>query len=472
MSRTLFVISDLHIGGREGFQICSPAGRALLADFLRWVASLAEKGEDIHLVVNGDAVDFLAEEPFAEFTPDNDEARAKLQSILDSSTAVWGAFRRVAEAGAELTFLLGNHDLELALPGPHHLLRKTIGPGRVTFLFDNEALDLGEVLIEHGNRYDAWNIVDHDKLRSVRSALSRRESPPDFPAPAGSRLVINVMNGVKEELRFVDLLKPENDAMLPLLAALSPASATQIRLIIDYQRQMKRVRFTDEGSPVDSANISAADDGGMSRGGELDAGAQLARTLLDADAADSANISFSDDLDFLQLWRASGNAARRGELLDRLYIAFRHRLGAQSEAFKVDRELPEYLTAAESSARRGFKLVLYGHTHLVKRMPLAGGNARYINTGTWADLMMLPKAVLVEDRNAAIPALSSFVMDLERNQLKKWRRPLPTFARLEMDGTRLITADVFVYAGDDRFDPVPQDSLEPVAVEPTASAGA
>src|SRR5262245_53695144 len=135
MSRTLFVISDLHIGGREGFQICSPTGRALLADFLNWVASLAEDGEDIHLVVNGDAVDFLAEEPFAEFTTDNGEATAKLQSILDSSKPVWAAYRRLTCAGAEVTFLLGNHDLELTLPGPHKLLRDTIGRGRVSFLF-------------------------------------------------------------------------------------------------------------------------------------------------------------------------------------------------------------------------------------------------------------------------------------------------------------------------------------------------
>src|SRR5687767_5544315 len=201
MPRTIYVIYDLHIGGRPGFQICSPAGRALLADFLNWVASRAEGGEDLHLVVNGDAVDFLAEEPFAEFTGDNDAATAKLQSILDSSEAVWSAFRRVVGAGAEVTFLLGNHDLELTLPGPYQLLRETVGPGRVTFLFDNQALDLGDVLIEHGNRYDAWNIVNHDALRSIRSALSRRETPPDFPTPAGSRLVINVMNDVKDALR-------------------------------------------------------------------------------------------------------------------------------------------------------------------------------------------------------------------------------------------------------------------------------
>jgi UDP-2,3-diacylglucosamine pyrophosphatase LpxH len=477
MPRTLYVISDLHLGGRPGFQICSQKGRELLADFLGWIASRAEGGEDLHLVVNGDAVDFLAEQPFEEFTADNQKATAKLQSILDSSKPIWSAFRKVAGTGAEVTFLLGNHDLELTLPGPHKLLRETIGPGRVTFLFDNQALDLGDVLIEHGNRYDAWNIVNHDVLRSVRSAVSRREAPPDFPAPAGSRLVINVMNAVKEDLRFVDLLKPENDAVLPLLVALSPASWTRIRMVIEYHRQMQRVRFTDEGTPVDSANIADSGAmGSMSNMGDMamdtDPGASLAAAMINAESeGDSADIGFRENLDFLNLWRASGDAARRGELLDRLYTAFRHRLGAQAEAFKVDRELPEYLTAAESSARNGFKLVLYGHTHLVKRLAIAHGTARYLNTGTWADLMMLPRAVLVEDRAAAISALESFVMDLERNELDKWRRPLPCFARLEMEGTQLLDADVFVYKGKGHFDPVPAESLEPVAIDPADPRG-
>jgi hypothetical protein len=240
---------------------------------------------------------------------------------------------------------------------------------------------------------------------------------------------------------------------------------------------MKRVRFTDEGTPVDSANIADSGAlGSMSDGGDMamdsDPGAGLAAAMIDAEAGgDSADIGFHENLDFLDLWRASGDAARRGELLDRLYTAFRHRLGAQSEAFKVGRELPEYLTAAESSARNGFKLVLYGHTHLVKRISIAGGTARYLNTGTWADLMMLPRAILVEDRATAIPALASFVKDLERNKLDRWRRPLPSFARIEMEGAQLLDADVFVYKGKGQFDPIPAESLEPVAIDPADPEG-
>ena len=70
--------------------------------------------------------------------------------------------------------MLGNHDIELSLPGTRQLLLDRLGPGRIDFTYDNEALTIGPVLIEHGNRFDAWNAVPHGALRRLRSQLSRR----------------------------------------------------------------------------------------------------------------------------------------------------------------------------------------------------------------------------------------------------------------------------------------------------------
>ena len=456
MPRTVFVISDLHLGGRPGFQICSPAGRALLADFLDWIAHGAGGGTDLHLVVNGDLVDFLAEEPYEVFTADDTVAARKLDSILTSTKEVWDAFQKVSAAGVEITVLLGNHDLELALPGPTRLLRGAFGPGRVAFLFDNQALDLGDVLIEHGNRYDAWNVVDHDRLRQIRSAVSRRERPVDFPAPAGSRLVIDVMNGVKEQLRFVDLLKPENDAVLPLLAALTPVSAGQIRMVMRYFRMKRSVRYGPGQAPLDEGNIADTTDiatAPPSRGEQL-----ADEILLDLVGHDTAAIGFTETLDFFHLWR-NATPARHGELLGRLYDALRHRIGAHYEALKVDRDLPEYVEPATASTDRGFKVILYGHTHLAKRVPLSKGDL-YLNTGTWADLMMLPRALLRENKLEALADLDDYVADLANNRLDRWRRPVPTFARLEMDGARVLSAGVHVYTGGGRSEPLPPEMLE------------
>ena len=221
MDQTVYVISDLHLGGEPpsnespGFQICGEQTQELLADFLGWVAGQRRADHDIHLVVNGDSVDFLAEKPFAAFTVDQDEAERKLQNILNQTPKVWEEFRTVVESGAQVTFILGNHDLELTLPKPQGLLRRTLGPGRVQFLFDNKPLVIGSVLIEHGNQYDGWNAVKYAALRRIQSAVSRGETPEKFPEPPGSRLVVELMNEMKQQFRFVDLLKPEEESMLP-----------------------------------------------------------------------------------------------------------------------------------------------------------------------------------------------------------------------------------------------------------------
>ena len=64
MMRSLFVISDLHLGGDIGFQMCSPHGQSRLAEFIRYIAAQKSDVQDVHLVLNGDVVDFLAFDVF------------------------------------------------------------------------------------------------------------------------------------------------------------------------------------------------------------------------------------------------------------------------------------------------------------------------------------------------------------------------------------------------------------------------
>src|SRR5205085_1009003 len=186
MKQILFVISDLHLGGapasdgKPSFQMCSEKGRMRLAEFIGYAASQRKSNQDVHLVINGDIVDFLAEEEFAAFTASDSQAKAKLERILTTTEGVWKSFESFLGSGAKLTMLLGNHDVELSLPGPRRVLLERLGPGRMEFIYDNQAFVEGPVLIEHGNRYDSWNVISHDALREVRSALSRGEKAPVY----------------------------------------------------------------------------------------------------------------------------------------------------------------------------------------------------------------------------------------------------------------------------------------------------
>jgi len=457
MPQSVLVISDLHLGGASDFQMCSPDGQKLIAEFLEWTARRAHGGEDVHLVVNGDLVDFLAEVPFRALTVNDSDATRKFAEIVKRTKPVWDGFGAVASAGARITILLGNHDLELTLPGPSALLHETLGAGRISFLFGGEALDLGDVLIEHGNRCDSWNLVDHDSLRAIRSDISRRFEPlPVFPAPPGSKLVVDVMNSVKKELRFVDLLKPETDAVLPLLVALASVSVDQVQLVVDYYREQSRERFDDGQRPVNRSKVSNV---ATVVEQPMPPGAALALEMLAAndDGVDYRHVGAGGPLDFFHLWKTRSKE-RRHEMLGRLYEAFRYRVAEYGAAYSIDQERPEYLKAANASAHAGFKTVVYGHTHLAKRAPLVEG-ATYLNAGTWADLMRIPPGVLQGNRLVALGELEAFVGALESNDLGNWRRPRPTFAQIVMEGEDQITADVFRYIGGEEHTPLTDDGI-------------
>jgi UDP-2,3-diacylglucosamine pyrophosphatase LpxH len=465
---TVLIISDLHLGGEPGpggapgFRICTDVGERTLADFLGWAADLAGAGE-VHLVVNGDVVDFLAEKEFSPFTMDDGEAREKLRRILARTGPVWNGFRALLKAGGRLTLLLGNHDIELSLPGPRRMLAEELGGGRFEFLYDNQALTIGPVLIEHGNRYDSWNVVAHDQLREVRSAMSRREPAPELPPPAGSRMVHEIMNALKARFPFVDLLKPENAGVVPILAVLDPTVVQRVAAIGRLAAAARTVRFEADGRPLDPRNI-AAEPASRDR--------QMLRLAADLAAGGSAAdiIAVPRVSDLWQRLTNAADAARRQAELDLLLRACRARAELHAFTFDTGKEDETYLAPARAASERGFTVVSYGHTHLAKRIRLGTAGATvYVNTGTWADLMRFPDAVFSPDTAAARSALGPFVDDLRFGRLEAYREHIPTFARIEVSGDRVESADLCVFGAADRILRVGPGRLSAMPVDPGGS---
>ena len=173
-ARRVFVISDLHIGGLPPAMMSAPDR---LAAFIESLPSRLQPDEQLELVINGDFVDFLAIEPCEAWTSSSDRAREKLLKTVRASTftPVFDALGRLVAAGHRLTILLGNHDLELAIPAVRDSLLDALEatPHQVHCVFDGAAYRIGGALIEHGNRYDVANENDWDGLRTMASALSR-----------------------------------------------------------------------------------------------------------------------------------------------------------------------------------------------------------------------------------------------------------------------------------------------------------
>jgi len=466
MDRTVFVISDLHIGGdvdetntSRGFRLLTHVD--VLTAFVR---GLAERTEHTELVINGDFVDFLAEtdnDGWLPFVFDADIAARRLTRIIERDKAFFQALRDLLTQGHQLTVLLGNHDVELALPEvrrtlERHLEVKPTSPFK--FIYDGEAYTIGDAIVEHGNDYDEWNWVEHDKLLPIRKAQSCAIPLPnhDFKAPLGSQLVAKHMNPLKKSgYPWIDLLKPENETVIPLLLALDPGLRSQIweinklnRAAAGQAEKMQSLRVT-VGDIAAQSEMTPSPDEFLLRELSKVMSAQDARWFLDEVIKQEPPPSTSGDI-------ASGGPSK--STLLRLMIQnkdedFAQRIPILRKAFAVLKGHATFSREKETDARieraarthgkNGFKWVLFGHTHLAKNLKL-DGYTTYLNTGTWADLIELPDHILGNDEASEV-AFHSFIKDMASENYIKWVKFVPTYVRMVVKNGRVVNAELKEY---------------------------
>ncbi|HYV98067.1 MAG TPA: hypothetical protein VE967_11475 [Gemmatimonadaceae bacterium] len=488
MNRQTFIISDLHLGGvyardaapnDRGFRICTHAN-----DLARFIDALTAKpaGDPmIELVINGDLVDFLAERnaqtgEFASFNFDQDAALRKLGDIVTRDRVIFDALGRFLARGHRLVILLGNHDIELTMPAVRAALARAVGAMRGTdyeFVPGDEAYVVGDTLIEHGNRYDAWNMVDHEGLQRIAASLSRsqRAVREAFTPPPGSEMVARVINPIKEQYKFVDLLKPETGAVVPLLLALEPGFRSvmgKVALLAARARNAVRVSVqkptqaagigsdigswdsmdsfgSDIASGFDASAPAAPTDGDGALDAllreQLGADAGAVRSVLNENAPRTAGSdisTFGEIVDrtvgMARLLLATSGTDHRARL-NALLAAFRSLQNDQTFDETVE-TAKEYLDAATGLASNGIRNVVFGHTHMAKRIPLPSGGF-YLNSGTWADVMEFPRNIVAGDRDTALARLGEFVQNLVDGNFSSYALFRPTYVRLDVaaDGT-------------------------------------
>jgi UDP-2,3-diacylglucosamine pyrophosphatase LpxH len=255
--RTVYVISDLHLGGepeqgRRGFRINTH--EADLAEFIKSIGARQDNASE--LILNGDTFDFLAEkaadkEPFWKpFRNDETAAVDCLNTITRRCQGVIDALRSHLQQGHRLVILPGNHDIELSLPAMRKRLQELMAPhgGDYEFIGNGEAYRIGDVVIEHGDRLDEMNFVDYNLLRRYNGHLSRglaiREED-EFDPPAGSKLVASVLNDIKRTYRFIDLLKPGEGGRFP---SHSGVGARPTRRTEDHCHRLARGQASASGA--------------------------------------------------------------------------------------------------------------------------------------------------------------------------------------------------------------------------------
>src|SRR4029453_13203134 len=140
LTTELLVISDLHIGGtyagpgERGFRINTHVD--VLTQFLEELGAHARTtGTRTEVVINGDFVDFLAEEAPGDsrrrsFIDDQDKAVATFDAIVLRDRGLFDALQELRAGGWAFPIVLGNHDVELSLPAVRARLAETLGAER------------------------------------------------------------------------------------------------------------------------------------------------------------------------------------------------------------------------------------------------------------------------------------------------------------------------------------------------------
>lgn len=400
------VISDLHLSSDEPERALS-GDDAALEQFLLWVVG---EIKGCAVVLNGDIVDFL----FAESKPglDVEKLEKETDAIISRHKAVFKALGQVACSPDHSLFILsGNHDPELIFPEVRQRFEAALSVDdqrpHVSWLTYGEALRLNigpvKILIEHGDRLDSWNEIDRDLLNSAASLTSRGLSKyHEYVPPLGSRLVSNHLLNLRQQFPWIELLKPEREAMLPLLRYLTSFSekagaSGALNLCIQAEAKSRLTRLRQRVDPA--FRFRKDEDDGYSIGAKIKRMAQ-------------------------EIYESRGEL-KRTELIGQLQQAAKN-----DTFFKLDVPDGDYIGDLEFLLQNGADLLIHGHTHSAKAYPVREG--LYLNSGTWARLLSLPAA------NSARPVWDKFLKSIENRSYEVQQRP--TYVRVTREGSNNSTA--------------------------------
>lgn len=390
------------------------------------------------LVINGDFVDFLAEQGAVVFNLKR--SADMLREILGRAPfdkVLQGLQKFLKADGAQLAITLGNHDVELALPETGRVLvqlltdNKAALEGKIELCFDGWGyrFQVGgrRALCLHGNEADEYNFTRYDELDRIVQDLhlfDQSDFGADWSPSAGSWFVVNALNPIKQQYPFIDLLKPERPLAATVLAVLDPRKVAYVDQAAAMVLQATKNELARPASQrrMLSAPTSAAQ-------AEMPPGAKArsgGRGLSEADIEGQVELALAsgtiDELIYqpgdgqMLGWREWTAPLRDavGWMKDKA-VDVTNRVGAtlsetahDLHAQALQKAIRSMVTDdpydvgalddADQGINRGvradYDVVFAGHTHFRRIAPRPNAKGYYVNTGTWAGLMSLKRSLV------------------------------------------------------------------------------
>lgn len=404
--RQYLVMSDLHLGDGgtlEDFVHDETFHRLVTNKALE----AAQKGVQLELILAGDIIDFLQVRPLG--VHDATVSEDKLRAVFKAHPRFFEALTELVSSNHRITFLKGNHDLDLIFPNVwealvSHIRRgKPVAPNAVQLLL---GYLLPGVYLEHGHQYDIKNRIDYDDpAQGIDGHLL---------LPWGSLFVNSVFNDIEEKYPFIDKVKGYTAAALLLAVLDTSLTWERIRRFVQMNAAHMQASSMNDfvntllliaAGPRPTSNVTGAkgpkfDETAMNdflwELGHAYSEIELIRRLESARETPGAK-GGSADLMLTAQHKLYTLARRSSEAEDNL--------GQKDSLVKIANTLAEQHKAS---------FVIMGHTHGARNIDLICG-AKYINTGTWLPRLVMPVFSTDQDFSAWLQTMRSAPPNYVRN---------------------------------------------------------
>jgi UDP-2,3-diacylglucosamine pyrophosphatase LpxH len=385
MPKIILVVSDLHLAdGHPMLDGFSNHQQSALEGLLNAASSNGSLGHaaNVELIINGDCFDFLMMQPYEQFgTTNPTTALIKLEKVIAAHRPFFEVLQRfISLPGRQITFITGNHDVELSFEEVQaRICQLILGEQerreRVNFCHTRSYRPLPDVYIEHGNQYDFWNRIC-DIWDEQGQPL--RLKPRAITLPLGTQYIQRAAYHINVQYSYFDHLEPGISFMrqVALLCLLNPESVVET-----VQHVMAMLSYSRE--PL----------AGLSPGEERIPVKLFVHALADFAAFQEDMVAYAPSFT-----EPLGQEATEADAMME-FVQVREIMSLPLvEAIRAICT-PGVYAMAESTAK-GMQHVLLGdstlryavagHTHMDRIDPINNGSQVYLNTGSWTPRLALP----------------------------------------------------------------------------------
>jgi UDP-2,3-diacylglucosamine pyrophosphatase LpxH len=241
------IVSDLHVAGGDTMLDTFGERQQAALEGLLLAANKNEgsplgEADDVELIINGDCLDFQMAEPHdTGGVMDAGLAVEKLGQIIAAHGPFFEALGRfVKQPGRRITFITGNHDIELCFAEVRAGIIEAMGmqqdDEQVYFCPTRSYRPLPDVYIEHGNAYDFW---------TCDLSLFWDTSGHVMTLPVGTQYVQHAAYPVVERYPYLILFEPPLSIprQVALFCLLNPA------VVEEYIRHVQELLDADTHGP-------------------------------------------------------------------------------------------------------------------------------------------------------------------------------------------------------------------------------